>query len=221
MSAIPRSFTEVTGWRDAFKDAARRLDEIRTGSLFDLPHDLLGESVRSLSFADWTLLEQADNPLVVGGQVSVAHASNLVWLLSPHFRRNCLRARISRRILLWRIVLRYRFNELEIVSQAKAFVDDSFVDMPGYFATGSGGTSPTEWPRKTTQVDLCAEIMAQFPSFKFDELRTMPLALFWQWLHAARSKKYPEYRNYQLTDAVNTAAMSELNRIKRELASRN
>ncbi len=117
---------------------------------------------------------------------------------------------------------RYSFNELEIIAQARAFMDDWFVDMPGYFeASGGDGSGPVNWPRKTLQVELCSDVMRVFPSFRFEDLQRMPLALFWQWLHAARAVRVTEYRNYQLTDFVNTKANAELNRLKREAVSRN
>jgi hypothetical protein len=215
-ATLPRTFREVQGWREGFKSAAQRLDEVRTTSLFSLQDELCGERVRAFTLTDWLVLDQANNPFVAGGPRTVAHAANIVWILSPWFRRNSCFARFLRRVLFFRIMCRYRFNEGAIIDAVESFVDDAFIDSPGRFAKGkSAGPSAVNWPRKSFAVELCGEIMKAFPSLTFDALRTMPLAQFWQWLHEARAQMNPEYRNYTLTDAVNTAAMAELNRLKK------
>lgn len=218
-ATLPRTFTEVAGWREGFKAAAQRLDEVRTTSLFDVPHELCGERVRAFTFTDWLVLDQADNPFVAGGARTVQHASNIVWILSPWFRHNSRFARFLRRVLFFRIMCRYRFNEAAIIEAVESFVDDAFIDAPGRFAKGkSAGVSAVNWPRKSFAVELCGEVMKAFPSLTFEMLRRMPLAQFWQWLHEARSQANPDYRNYTLTDSVNTAAMAELNRLKKQAA---
>lgn len=225
-AAVPRTFTEVPGWREAFQDAAERLDHVRTGSLFpDLPLTLCGQRVRPLTLADWTVLDQADNPFVAGGVRTVAHAANIVWLLSPRWRRDCRFARFLRGYITRRILQHAACDELGIIEDVGRFVDDAFLDAPGVFSgtpENGGSRSPVNWPRKAMEVELCAEIMAQFPGFTFEGLRRMPLPLFWQWLHEARSKwalaHDTKYRNYQLTDSVNTAACAELNRLRKEAA---
>lgn len=217
----PLTFRDVAGWREDFKEAARRLDEVRTNSLFNLPSVVCGQRVRDITITDWLILDQADNPFVAGGPRTVAHASNLLWLLSPSFRRDSWLARLLRRRLIWKIMLWARFDEGKVIDDVESFVDDAFIDSPGRFENGkSSGPSATTWERKSFAVERCGEIMNQFPSLTFEALRKMPLALFWQWLHEARAQdayvnKREPYRNYQLTDAVNTAAMAEFNRIKK------
>lgn len=217
----PRTFRDVAGWREDFREAAKRLDEVRANSLFDLPSVVCGQRVRDLTLTDWLILDQAGNPFVAGGTRTAAHASNLLWLLSPSFRFDSWFSRLLRRILIWRVLLWARFDEGKVIDAVEALVDDAFLDSPGRFSKRkSAGPSVTNWPRKSFAIELCSEIMSQFPSLTFDALRKMPLALFWQWLHEARAQdayanKRDPYRNYQLTDAINTAAMAEFNRIKK------
>jgi hypothetical protein len=215
-----RSFRDVPGWREAFRESAQRLDEVRTGSLFALPETVCGEPVRALTLADWTVLDQADNPFVAGGVRTVAHAVNLLWLLSPNFRYNGRWAKFRRGLMAHRVMRRMGCNEAAILDAVDRFVDDAFLDAPGRFSGPGGAKVPDapNWPRKALEVELCAEIMTQFPAFTFEGLRRMPLALFWQWLHEARAKRNPEYRNRQITDEVNARANSEFNRLRREAA---
>lgn len=211
-----RSFRDVPGWRESFRESAQRLDEVRTGSLFAFPQRICGEPVRALTLADWTVLDQADNPFVAGGVLTVAHAANILWLLSPGFRYDGRWARFKRGLLVGRVMRRMGCNEAAIIEEVDRFIDDAFLDAPGRFSGKPGkGLDAVNWPRKSLEVELCAEVMNQFPALTFDRLRSMPLALFWQWLHEARAKKNPDYRNYQLTDAVNTRANSEFNRLRR------
>lgn len=203
-------------------EAAEKLDNVRTDSLFpSLPHTLLGREVRSFTLADWTLLHAAKNPYVAGGQATAAHAVSVLWILSqPRHRIDTRWTRFRRSWLTWRVMKRYAFDEARIIDEVREFVGDAFLDMPGRFAvTEKRGTNPVHWPRKTMEVELCAEIIAEFPSFTREDLRWMPLAQFWQWLHAARVLRVPDYRNYQLTDSVNSQAIMELNRLRAEVAN--
>ncbi len=78
--------------------------------------------------------------------------------------------------------------------------------------------SAVNWPEKHFAVDLCADVIRQFPSFSFSDLRAMPLPLFFQWIHAARAAEARankiDYRHHQLTDFVNLRAQVEFNRMK-------
>lgn len=225
-ASIPRTFSEVPGWRESFREAARRLDEIRTSSLFDIPSPLCGERVRPLTLADWTVLEHVQNPFVSGGVRTVPHAVKIVWILS---RKRCADSRITRFRQAWllaKILRTARYDELAIIEEVDRFIDDAFLDMPGRFSAPAkgAGRNAVNWPRKAMEIELCAEIMAQFPSFTYAELRGLPLAQFWQWLHEARAQfslknDMPAYRNHQLTDEVNLRANDEVNRQMREAKS--
>lgn len=217
-TSLPKTFTEVPGWREEFTEAAERLDSVRIESLYDFPHVVLGRKVRSLTLADWTIFDAAKNPFFVGGVRTVAHAANILWVLSPRFRENSSRARFWRRYNAFRIYAASGFDDLAVIEAVDRFIDDAFLDSPGRFADAKGGkgVNVVQWPRKAMEIEFCAEIMGQFPSIRFADLRRMPLAQFWQWLHAARAKALPEYRNYQLTDAVNTQAVLTLNRLRAE-----
>lgn len=220
-TALPRSFQEIEGWRESFRAAAKRLDDVRTGSLFpSLPTRLCGEPVRAFTMRDWTVLDQADSPFVAGGRVTVAHCVSLLWILAPNYRINGRLARFMRARLTWRVMKRNGYDEDAIVRECMDFVDDAFIDWPGRFtprkAGGGGGISATRWPRKCAEIEYCSDVMRVYPSFRYEELVGMPLAQFWQWLHEARSTLNPEYRNYQLTDEVNAQASAELNRLRRE-----
>jgi hypothetical protein len=222
MTPLPRSFREVAGWREAFMEAAEKLDNVRTDSLFpSLPHSLLGREVRAFTLADWTLLHAAKNPYVAGGEPTAAHAVSVLWILSaPQHRLDSRLNRFRRSLLTWRVMKRCAFDEARIVQAVSDFIDDAFIDMPGRFsASAKRGTNPVHWPRKSHEVELCAEVMAQFPAFTREALRWMPLAQFWQWLHAARALRVPDYRNYQLTDSVNSQAVLELNRMRAQAAA--
>jgi hypothetical protein len=217
----PTSFTQIEGWRESFDAARERLDQTRTEALFpEIPSDLAGFRVRAFTLRDWTVLEAAGNPFVVGGTCTLPDAANVVWQLraGPLLRHFSGRGRIGkalRSFVAEMILRRSRYDELAAVAEISAFVDDAFLDMPGRFAK-AGGASPTELPRYASEVSLCGEVMAQFPSFRFHELRAMPLAQFWQWMHKARRKEDPEYRNDQLTDEVNRRALGELRRLRKQ-----
>lgn len=220
----PQYFYEVPGWRDQFRAAAERLDIVRTGSLFpEIPLTLCGQRVRALTLADWTLLEHAQNPLFVGGQCGVEHAAGLIWVLSPEFRRDCKISRFWRAWKVYRVMRWANYDEMAVINAVMAFVDDAFLDAPGHFDKSSKpqGKSAVNWSRKAMEIELCAEVMTEFPAFSHAYLRKMPLAQFWQWLHEARSQfcsknKLDKYRNFQLTDQINQEANDEVNRIRRE-----
>lgn len=229
-TALPRSFTEVAGWREAFREAARRLDEVRTGSLFpEIPATLCGEPVRAFTLRDWTILDQAENPLVAGGRVSVESCCVLLRLLRAKPGKPASAGKIGmfrRALFVARVIRRNRYDESAVVTKCIRFIDDAFLDHPCRFAakTEPSGCSPTTWPRKAQEIDLCAEVMRMYPSFSYDELRSMPLAQFWQWYHAARAAEIDNmrvhapglsgYRNYQLTDKVNADACARLNQMR-------
>lgn len=214
----PTSFMQIEGWRESFEAARVRLDETRTDALFpEIPTQLCGEWVRAFTLKDWTILADAGNPFVVGGPCEIKHASNILFQL----RTGCLRwvkhgrvADALRGQTLKRVLTRYGFDELAVVADVGTFIDDAFLDMPGRFGKAAPA-SVTDLPRYADEVALCGEVMAQFPSFHHEDLRNMPLAQFWQWLHRARKKADPEYRNDQLTDHVNRQALGELNRIRK------
>jgi hypothetical protein len=219
----PKSFTQVEGWRESFAAAAKKQELIRASSLFpEVPVTLCGEEVRALTLADWTLLStMARSPFFVGGFPEAKHASNVIWLL----RRRWLSvghgwlSRVLRRWQLWTLLARYGFNEKRIVDEVSAFIDDAFIDMPGAFAPDDGkknGLNPTRMPHVTAEISFCGEVMEQFPSFRYGDLRRMALPQFWQWLHEARTANDPEYHNPQMTDLVNRNANAELNRLRRE-----
>lgn len=216
----PKSFTEVEGWRESFKEAAEKQEETRASSLFpEVPTLLLGEPVRQFSLADWTLLDLAGNPFVSGGELTAAHAISVVWVLRKRWRwaGHGRVARALRRLLLSGLLVRYKFNESAIVDEVGAFMDSAFMDMPGRYdeSDRKGGFNPVNMPRQAFEISLCCEVAAAFPSFSYAQLRTMPLAQFWQWLNAARKKADPEYRNSQPTDLVNRHYLGKLNAIKR------
>lgn len=223
MTAAPlTSFTQVPGWREAFDEAHKRLVETRTGSLFpEIADELCGERVRAFSLRDWTIMEQARSPLVCGGPSSIDHAVNVLWLLRTglvaRLSGNGRIARAYRAAMLNRVLRRHRYDELAVVAQVAAFIDDALLDMPGR-GSAPQGLNPTAVPRVALDIALCAEVMHAFPSFRFTELHAMPLAQFWQWLHRARKKEDPEYRNDQITDEVNRQALGEKRRINAALA---
>lgn len=220
-----RSFQDVPGWREAFRAAAQRLDEVRTGSLFPHGETLCGEPVRAFTLRDWTILDHAQNPFVAGGELNALAAMKVVWLLHAKWSKRSWLADKRQARMMRRIMRRFRGDEAAIVDAVYSHLDDAFLDMPGRYDTGGKkGISATKWPRKAFAVEFTGDIMRSYPSFRFEELMMMPLACFWQWLHDARSARDPEYRNYQETDAVNQRACDELNRIRqswREAVSRN
>ncbi len=213
------SFTQVEGWRESFEAARVRLDETRTDSLFpEIPSDLCGERVRAFTLKDWTVLAASGNPFVVGGSCTIEHASNILWQLRTGALQwmtgNGRIVKVLRGEILNRCLRRYECDELAVVAEVSVFMDDAFLDMPGRFVKGKEN-GPSTLPRWSDEVAVCGEIMAQFPSFRYEDLRTMPLAQFWQWLHRARKKEDPEYRNDQLTDEVNRKALGELRRLRK------
>jgi len=225
-----KSFTQVEGWRESFKAAAEKQETIRAGSLFpEVPQTLLGEEVRALTLADWTLLAViAKNPFFSSPFADVSHASNIVWVLKHRvwLARMVLRAigngrftKLLRKRLFKRILKRYAFDKDRIVNEVNAFIADAFMDSPNYYAPDDRkpkGINPTKMPQVAFEISACGEIMEAFPSFTFDKLRTMALPQFWQWLHSARKIENPDYKNHQLTDFVNRDANAEYNRIRRE-----
>ncbi len=224
----PKSFTQVEGWRESFESAAKKQELIRASSLFpEVPQTLCGEDVRAVTLADWTLLAtMARSPFFVGGFPEVKHASNVIWVL----RRKWLKvghgwfSKLLRRGLMAVLLVRFRGNTERIVNEVSSFLDDAFIDMPGVFSPDDGkkrGLNPVRMPHVAAEIAFCGEVMAQFPSFKYEELRRMPIAQFWQWLHEAREARDTDYRNPQMTDLVNRNANAELNRLRREFSENN
>ena len=218
----PRSFTEIEGWRESFQAAAKKQEAIRASSLFpEVPQTLCGEEVRALTLADWTLLSMmARSPFFVGGFPDFKHASNVIWILRRN-HRDCghgWRSRWLRRCQLAKLLMRYKGRVDDIATEVAAFIEDAFLDIPGNFAPDAKkqGFTPSRMPHVAAEVTFCGEIMARFPSFRFEDLRRMPLSQFWQWLHEARTAENPEYKNHQMTDLVNRQANAELNRLRRE-----
>lgn len=219
-SARLTSFTQVPGWREEFERAKKRLSETRTDSLFpEIPEVLCGETVRAFSLRDWTIMEQAGNPLVSGGHATADHASNVLWLLRAGWRARIKEGRLARFLrafTLNRVLQRYNYDELAVVADVATFIDDALLDMPGR-SSRPAPFDPTKEPRFSSDINICGEIMGAFPAFDFHTLHTMPLAQLWQWLHRARKLRDPEYRNDQITDEINRKALGEKNRINEQL----
>lgn len=221
--SLPKSFTQVEGWREEFSAAWRAQDTARTEALFpDLPREVAGEPARALTLRLWTILDAADNPFVGGGEMSVAAATSLLWvvrkpspfvdsLFSPWFTR------FLRRCLIWRVAIRER-QGVDTVGEVAAFVEEAFMDAPA--ADGkTPAFNPVQMPGKHFAVSLCSEVLAEFPAFTTDALLDMPLAQFWQWFHAAReqasARNGRDYRHLQPTDRVNRAANRKLNAMRK------
>lgn len=223
MRQLLKSFMEVEGWRESFEAAARKQEETRASSLFpEIPETLCGVSVRPLTIRDWTVMDVARNPYTAGGFIAGEHALKLLWLL----RRRLLwvgHGRFARYVQRWQsfvVLARHDFDEERVIDSVTEYVDAAFMDMPGINDVkpqGAGGFNATKLPHVATEVSLCSEIMAAYPSFRYADLTAMPLAQFWQWLNQARRKADPEYKNSQETDLVNRAALAEKNRINKAI----
>jgi hypothetical protein len=215
----PASFTQVEGWREAFEAAWARLSNARTDSLFpEVPTVVCGEPVRLLTLRDYTILSASGSPLINGGQYGVMHAIKVLWHLHATRRRwtaGGLMDRAAFALMARRVMRLMKYDETAIIADVSEFIDDAFLDMAGKSAKPKP-TPPTQYPRKSLEISLCGEILKAYPSFTYVELRNMPLAQFWQWLHASRLQSDPDYRNDQLTDEVNRKAAAELNRLRNE-----
>lgn len=218
----PASFTQVEGWRESFDAARQRLEDTRTVSLFaEIRHDLCGETVRAFTLRDWSIMRDAKNPIIVGGEVLIEHAVSALWILrADHLKAGNGRwSRFLRSMKMARVVWRHRNNKQAIIDAVCDFIDDAFIDLPGRFNPNTSKAvafNPSTAERTVFEVSLSAEIMRAFPSFSFESLRTMPLAQFWQFLHEARIKENPDYRSPQLSDLVNRNAVRHLNQLRRE-----
>jgi hypothetical protein len=222
MSEIPKSFTQVEGWREEFSAAWRKQEETRAESLFpDIKQEVACEPVRPLSLRLWCVLEAAGNPFVAGGKIGLGAAASLLWvcrrpslvdLVSPRWFD-----RIRRYALVCRIGLRPR---VDTVSEVDAFVDAAFMDAPRSGDKKAAGINPAQMPRRHFAVEMVGEVIAEFPALSADSLLDMPLAQFWQWWHSARAReaaRYGEdYRHIQPTDLVNRRANAKLNQMRRE-----
>lgn len=217
---LPASFTQVEGWREAFAEAADTLSETRAGSLFAFSEEVCGVSTRPLSLRTWTILHILRNPLVCGGTLTTAHALHALWIMREGWQwvgEDTRLARVLRKARGAYVLHLAGYDEQRVCDEVCAHVDSAFLDSPGRFAKSSEPTpaNPVHHPRASLEIQLTGEVMAAFPSFRFDELRNMPLAQFWQWLHRARKLRDPEYRNDQLTDQVNRDYLKKLNALRR------
>ena len=216
---IPRSFTQVEGWREDFDAAASRLREVLIGSLFPRSEQLLGVQVRALTLETWTILDLTGNSLVTGEVVTTADCLRALWILRADWRWVGERSRLAKFLRHWRgnrVLARVGYDEEKLKDLVAAHIDYGFVDMPGRFnPESSAPPNPVHHPRLSLEIHLASEVMEQFPAMSFAELRTMPLAQFWQWLHRARKIEDPEYRNDQLTDQVNRVYCRRLNALRK------
>ena len=214
---IPRSFTQVKGWREDFDEAADKLKETRIGSLFPRTEELLGVRIRALTLRTWTILDLTGNSLVQGGELTTADCLRALWILRADWIGLRETSKLARFLRRWRAagILR-RYEEGKVRSLVAAHIDYGFLDMPGRFNVEAPEPSnPVHHPRMSLEIRLASEVMEAFPSMKFEELRDMPLAQFWQWLHRARAIEDPKYRNDQLTDMVNRRYLGKLNAMRR------
>lgn len=221
MNTLPRNFTEVAGWREAFREAAEALDKTRTASLFATTEDFFGIPLRPLSLRDWSLLTALQNSYVLTGPRQLKDALWVAWYLSEQYiPGGTAKATRSMRRFFGKAVELAQGNVFAILERMDKIFDDAFIDSPGRFSGGkkASGHSPTNWPRTHAEIALCGEVLTQFPSFTHTQLATMPLAQFWQWLAEARMRANPEYRHYQYTDAVNSAANERLNELRKQAA---
>jgi len=212
---IPRSFTHVEGWAEDFAQAAKTLREIRVSALFPRSEELLGVRVHALTLRTWTILDLTGNSLVTGGEVKTADCLRALWILRADWLGLGETSKLAKFLRYWRsarVLARVGYDEAKVQDLLEAHIDYGFADMPGRFNTGpSAPPNPVHHPRMSLEIQLASEVMAAFPSMSFDELRNMPLAQFWQWLHRARKMEDPEYRNDQLTDQVNRRYVGKLN----------
>ena len=215
----PRSFTQVEGWREDFDRAAEKLKEARVGSLFPRTEELLGVRVRALTLRTWTILDLTGNSLVRGGELKVEDCLRSLWILRADWlwvKETSLLARFLRRWRAVGVLRRAGYDEDKVRYLVSSHIDYGFLDMPGRFNTEDPeAPNPVHHPRISLEVRLASEVMEAFPSMKFEELRDMPLAQFWQWIHRARAIEDPKYRNDQLTDMVNRRYLGKLNAMRR------
>lgn len=227
MDKIPKSFTQVEGWREEFSAAWRQQEETRAESLFPaIKIEVAGEPVRPFSLRLWTVLEAAGNPFVAGGAVSEGAAVSLLWVCRRPSWADALGLRwldrLRRRALVCRAALRKIRSgaAMDVVAEVDAYVEAAFMDAPRSADKKASGFNPTQMPRRHFAVEMVGEIIAEFPALSSDALMDMPLAQFWQWLHSSRcrvaARNGEEYRNQQPTDRVNRRANAKLNQMRRE-----
>ena len=216
---IPRSFTQVEGWREDFDRAAEKLKEARVGSLFPHTEELLGVRVRALTLRTWTILDLTGNSLVRGGELRTADCLRALWVLRADWLWVKETSKLAKFLRRWRaagILRRAGGDESRIRELVAAHIDYGFLDMPGRFNTEEPeAPNPVHHPRISLEIRLASEVMEAFPSMNFEELRDIPLAQFWQWIHRARAIEDPKYRNDQLTDMVNRRYLGKLNAMRR------
>lgn len=219
MSLLPRSFTQVEGYREDFDAALKKQHEVRTFSLFRYSDVLFGVRVHPLSLRTWTILDLKGNSLVRGGEVKADDCINALWILRAEWLKVGEATRLAKFLRVFRanrILHRAGYNHHAIKSEVAAYIDDAFLDMPGRFnETPSDPLNSIHRPSVSLEVQLASEVMQKFPSMTFGELRNMPLAQFWQWLNRARKIDDPEYKPDQLTDQVNRRYVGRLNAMRR------
>ena len=216
---LPRSFTHIDGWAEDFAEAATTLREARIGSLFPRTEELLGVRVRALTLKTWTILDLTGNSLVTGGEVRTVDCLRALWILRTDWLAVEETSKLAKFLRYWRsgrVLARVGYDEAKIQDLVSRHIDYGFLDMPGRFnSVQATPPNPVNHPRISLEIQLASEVMESFPSMRFEDLREMPLAQFWQWLHRARKLGDPEYRNDQLTDQVNRRYLGKLNAMRR------
>ena len=192
-------------------------ETVRAESLFldVVPLELCGVSIHPMNIQHFSILAEANNGVLVN-YGNLFEAASLIYVLR---KRKFGRLLNLLQILWWARKKKKEdhFTTLEeiITNEASTFVNRNLMDLPGrYSEPGSGNINPLDFPRINYAVERVAIVMHAFPSLSLDELKVMPLPLFWQFLRMAIQKSNPEYLGTQPTDLIKTWGLVELRKLK-------
>ncbi len=189
-------------FREELERAYAREREVRDYAMLDLPHEVCGIQIRSLTLRSYMLLSFLGNPFIVGGAFDRADAAQFLWLLSinylppaggfvQRFKSFFRSKRLMRRIVL--------IPEEELFEAVEDFMDEMFMDCPGGRKDGP--------PRS---ISLAAELVNMFRgSVSRTELLETSLPEIWQHLRYTSDSKAPTFNKF--SDRVKAKFLASLN----------
>jgi len=140
-----------TPWElPAYRDAVGREGFVREAAFQEVTENVAGFECRPLRLRDYLALRATQHPLLIGGEVSPGQLLGFLWLLSPGYDPSAarLRKKFYRRsglvppkkplLRLPGLMRLWRWRTLsvleragEVLSAARAYIDEALQDWPG------------------------------------------------------------------------------------------
>lgn len=183
----------IPGYAEAVREERRR----RNRSEFALPDTVCGVTVRPLTLADITVLQEAGVCFFDESPDAYDAATSLVMLLWWQWTRRPAKAkdRLKRRFA--------RAVGYVSTERAQKELDEwlywQFADAPPR-KEGTGGTSP---PIASFAVSMC-DAVASHCAFSRAEIMALPLPVLWQHVKLAQVARAPDTPRFNPSDRVKT-----------------